>query len=37
MIGCFIAGMFIGCGIGMIVMCLLVAGSDGEGGGRDEH
>ena len=33
----FIIGMTAGAFIGVLVMCLLVAGSDGEGGGRDEH
>lgn len=36
MIG-FIAGLVTGAIIGIVVMCLFVAGSDGEGGGRDEH
>ena len=36
MIG-FIAGLVTGVIIGIVVMCLFVAGSDKEGGGGDEH
>ena len=35
MIG-FIIGLTVGGFIGVVVMCLFVAGSDGEGGGFDE-
>ena len=33
----FIVGLLIGVLVGVLVMCLFVAGSDGKGGGRDEH
>jgi hypothetical protein len=33
----FIVGLLVGGFIGVLVMCLFVEGSDGEGGGRDEH
>lgn len=33
----FIVGLLVGGCVGVFVMCLFVAGSDGKGGGRDEH
>lgn len=33
----FIAGLLIGGGVGMVVVCLLMAGYDGKGGGGDDH